>query len=518
MKKVFNSGFAALFSLNILLAFSPISVHAQNGKITERIIEIGTEDNQTMDHLDVLCNRIGGRLIGSDAYDNAVDWTAHMFEKWGLEVWKQEVGELPVGFNRGPWFGRMLGGDGMTLHFATPSYTTGTKGVQRGHVLKEPRSIDEFNRIKEQLKGAWVLIGGNNSGFPVDWSEKGDSIRASVIAENAGIEKKNRELRASGSKEKPKALKYVPALFYKEMVQAGILGIIQSSSVPIRALYDKNCLDKMTFDNLPPVPDIKLDEKQYDIIAGMVDRREYFQLEFDIRNHFKMGPVKYHNIIGVIKGTKYPDEYVMCGGHLDAFDVATGGVDCGVGLTPALEAARLIAEAGGKPKRTILFCLWAGEEFGLLGSSHFVRTHPEKLSKISNYFNRDGSPLVPYEITVPPAMYEDFAAIEPSLNRINPEFPFQVKKRMGPPPPFPKRASGSDHAPFAKKGVPVYEFKLKDSKGYNFTYREIWHTDRDLYNMSFPDYQEHASVVTAVMLYHIANLDHLLNREGMYAE
>lgn len=41
-----------------------------------------------------------------------------------------------------------------------------------------------------------------------------------------------------------------------------------------------------------------------------------------------MGPVKYYNVIGKIKGTKYPNEYVMASGHLDAFDVATGGVDC----------------------------------------------------------------------------------------------------------------------------------------------------------------------------------------------
>ena len=503
---------------------------AKEDPVISKIIEIGQTDNQTTKHLDVLSNRFGGRLIGSDAYDNAADWCEYMFKKWGLEVWREEVGELPVGFNRGPWFGRLIGGNaiginGMALHFTTPSFTSGTKGVQRGHVVKEPKTEAEFERMKGVLKGAWVLVTGKNSGWAIDYSERGDSVRAAIIEKNKEIQKKNREIeyKNKGIRNPEERLPLIkmedaPALFYKQMREAGILGIIQSAKVPITTLYDSKNVRKMTFETLPTIPDIRLDEEQYDIIAKMVDRREYFQLEFDIRNHFKMGPVKYHNIIGVMKGTEFPDEYVMCGGHLDAFDVATGGVDCGVGLTPALEAARMIAAAGGKPKRTILFCLWAGEEFGLLGSSHFVKTHPEKLSKISNYFNRDGSPLVPYEITVPPAMYDDFAAIEPALNRINPEFPFQVKKRMGPPPPFPKRASGSDHAPFAKKGVPVYEFKLKDSKGYNFTYREIWHTDRDLYNMSFPDYQEHASTVTAVMLYHIANLDHLLNREGMYAE
>lgn len=507
---------AAAMQLLAIILVLPMS--AQSRKVAERIIETASADNRTMEHLDILCNRIGGRPIGSDAYEDAVEWAASMFEDWGLEVWKQEVGEMPVGFNRGPWFGRMLGGDGMTLHFATPSYTVGTKGVQRGHVLKEPKTADEFNRMKGQLKGAWVLIEGKNNGFPVDWSEKGDSTRAAIIAENAEIEKANRILRVSGSKEKPAPLKHVPALFYKEMVEAGILGIIQSSSVPIRALYDRNCMDGMTFDNLPAIPDIKLDEKQFQIIAGMVDRREYFQLEFDIRNHFRMGPVKYHNVIGVMRGSKYPDEYVIAGGHLDAFDLATGGVDCGSGVAPVMEAARLIAEAGGKPKRTILFCLWAGEEFGLLGSRYFVESGTVPLDKISNYFNRDYTPFVPMGITVPEAMYDDFVKVSEPLNEGNPEFPFIVEKRTGEPRPIPKNAGGSDHAYFMMNGVPVLSFNLKDPKGYDFSYGEIWHTERDTYNKSIPEYQDRTAVCNAVILYGLADLDHLLSREGLYKE
>jgi len=73
----------------------------------------------------------------------------------------------------------------------------------------------------------------------------------------------------------------------------------------------------------------------------------------------------------------------MTGGHLDAFDVATGGVDDGSGVTPNMEAARLIMQAGGKPKRSIVFCLWAGEEFGLWGSKYWVNTNMDKLAKVS---------------------------------------------------------------------------------------------------------------------------------------
>lgn len=88
------------------------------------------------------------------------------------------------------------------------------------------------------------------------------------------------------------------------MVEAGVLGIIQSSSLPIRALYDRKNIDSMSFDRLPTVPDIKLDEHQFKVIEQMTKERQRFELEFDIRNHFKMGPVKYHNVIGIIPGTK----------------------------------------------------------------------------------------------------------------------------------------------------------------------------------------------------------------------
>lgn len=514
--------------------------------VIAKIIENGTTSNQTMKHLDILSNRFGGRLVGSDAYENAADWCIYNFKKWGLEVIKQEVGEVPVGFNRGPWFGRLIGRNQMNLHFVTPSYTAGTKGVQKGHVLKEPKTLAEFNKMRGKLKGAWVLIGGKNDGFPIDFSKNGDSIRKAAIAYNDSISILNKKaekynLEIAVKKEALKVqlrnnpnnrklikelenlqekeifpLKEEPALFYKEMKEAGILGIIQSASVPLQARYDRKNLMNITFDSLPDLPDIKLDEEQYDIIAKMTDRKEDFMLEFDIRNHFKMGPVKFHNIIGVIKGSEFPDEYVLIGGHLDAYDVATGAIDCGTGATVALEAARLISEAGGKPKRSIMFCLWAAEEFLIIGSKYFVESQPELLPKISNYFNRDGGPTVPTSITVPPAMYDDFIKICEPANLINKDFPLKVKKRKGEPESKQNIAGRSDHLYFKMNGVPALSFSTGDPKGYNFEYAEIWHTERDTYNKSIPEYMEQASVVTAVVAYGVANLDHLLNREGLY--
>jgi len=75
--------------LMLLMAFcllSPLSVNAQTDPVMQKIVKIGQSDNQCMDHLDILCNRFGGRLIGSDAYENASIWAASKFDEWGMEV------------------------------------------------------------------------------------------------------------------------------------------------------------------------------------------------------------------------------------------------------------------------------------------------------------------------------------------------------------------------------------------------------------------------------------------------
>lgn len=507
--------------VSLLMVFQ---VGAQTDSVVSKIIELGTSQNQTMQHLDVLCNRFGGRLIGSDGYDNAADWAASKFREWGMQVEMDEAGELPVGFNRGPWFGRMLSDKGMYLHFATPSYTSGTKGVQRGHVLMEPKTQAEFNKMKLRLNGAWVLVSGESKGWPINISAQAQAVRDSIKIQNAAIEKKNNAIRRENWGNRGKgipnkellALIEEPALFYKEMKDAGILGLIQSAKTPIVALYDRKNLDNMTFETLPTVPDIKLDAHQYEIIKQMTEERRYFQLEFDIRNHFKLGPVKYHSVIGMIPGTEFPDEYVIMSGHLDAYDVASGGVDDGSGVSATMEAARLIMEAGGKPKRTIIVALWAGEEFGLLGSKSWISRNKEKLVNISNMVNRDGGPTVPTGISVTTAMRDDFEKICAPINEINPDFPFEISERKSR--EKPTHAWGTDSGPFAVEGVPTIEFITGDSKGYNFNYREIWHTERDMYNKSIAEYQEHAATATAILVYGLANLDHKLSREGYYVE
>lgn len=537
-----------LCSAVLLMTAATTFAQTSNDPVVDKIIELAAEDNQTMDHLDVLCNTIGPRLTGSDGYLHAVDWAMYMFKKWGLEVEKMKVGELAVGFNRGPWFGKMINGE-ETLHFTTPSYTAGTHGVQRGHVVIEPKTTAEFNRMKHTIKGAWVLIGGKNRGYPIDYTPEGDAARAKIIAKNDSIAAENGKIRgynyglrakraelekkiaATTSKKEvaklrnelaalvdktPAPLIEEPALFYREMIEAGALGIIQSAAVPITTLYDRKNVPNMTWETLPTLPDIKLDERQYKKIYDRVALREYVQLEFDIRNHFFMGPVPYYNVLAYIRGTEYPEELVISSCHLDCYDVATGGVDCGTGVAPAMEAARLLAAAGAKPRRTIVFALWAAEEFGLLGSKHFVETNMEKIPNVVNVFNRDGGPTVANSWSVPTSWYAPLKAVCAPLENLNPDMPFTLSEAKHYPIERPKTAGGSDHAHFVMNGAPALSFGTGDPLGYNFSYSEIWHTDRDLYTMSIPPYMEHTAVVNAVVFWGLANLEERLPQDAVY--
>ena len=518
MKRIFS------LCMTAVLAFCISVSAAAQDKVVKKIVETGKNDNKVMVLENHLSNYIGGRPIGSSALTHAEAWAKEMFESWGLEVMVQEVGEINVGFDRGPWYGRMLSEDGMNLHFGTPAYTAPTRGKQTGHVVIEPHSKREFDRMKGTLKGAWVLLDAESTGMAIDWSEEADKMRADIIAQNEEIDKQNMEIRRYNMMhrdETPKEMlpyKQVTAPFYKEMVEAGVAGFIRSAKVPLRVMYDRaNCYN-ITMENLPTACDICLDEAQFKIIKEKVLRKDIFQLEFDIRNHFYRGPVKYHNIIGIIRGSKYPNEYVLTGGHLDSYDNGTGAVDDGNGTCLNMEVARLLATSGAKPKRTIMICLWTGEEYGLLGSKFFVENKTIPLDKISNYFNRDGGPLMSTSVTVPPAMYDDFVEVCKPIMDLDPEVPFTVNKRPGDPQPVPTRAGGSDHAYFSMNGVPTISFQETDPKGCNFEYQEIWHTERDIYNQVIGEYMEHSATVTAAVVYGLANLDHQLSRQGLYKE
>jgi carboxypeptidase Q len=459
--------FSKILLLNCFLIITLAAV-AQNDPVIDKIIDLGKNDNKVMEHIDFITNRFGARITGSDGYYSSCVWAVNTMRSWGMMAELQEAGEMPVGFNRGAWFGKMITPNAASLDFGTPSYTSGTKGRQKGHVVMSPKNVEEFWKIHDSIKGAWVMIDGTNTGWPRDRAGETELTRL--------------------------------------MREAGALGTIQLSTFPIRLLYQK--VD--SWEHLPTLPDIKLLDKQYNEIKELIQAGKKVELEFDIRNYFRPGPIKYYNVVGWIPGTEFPEEYVILGGHLDGFDGGSGAVDNASGATVALESARLILAAGGKPKRTIMVHLWAGEEFGLLGSTEWVKQNPDKLPRISALFNRDGGTNCISGLAVSKAMMPDFLQITKPVLKLNSKYPFELTERSR---PIRKGGRGStDTFSFLQKDVPAFGFSTKGEQVYGRT----WHTTLDTYDEIIPQYQEYSAMVTAVVAYGVANLDHLLSREGNF--
>src|SRR3954462_13854182 len=87
-------------------------------------------------------------------------------------------------------------------------------------------------------------------------------------------------------------------------------------------------------------------------------------------NHSDM--IKARNVVATLKGSEFPDEEIVIGGHLDSWDLATGAIDNGIGSFSVLDMARTFKALKLQPERTVEFVMFMGEEEGLLGSKAYV--------------------------------------------------------------------------------------------------------------------------------------------------
>ena len=496
-----------LVLLAAALAISQTPARSPEDPVVKKIIDLGLNDNQVMRWNDYASNRFGSRETGTNAYTDATEWAVWQFKQFGLDAYLDEAGEMPVGFNRGPWFGKMLKPAEKALYFGTPSYTAGTKGPQRGGVVilkADPFSIPgrnatpenmekkkqavaaaiaEINANKAAFKNAWVLIAGDNTGFARDGRRNNTDYAESYL---------------------------MPPLT-KVMLDAGALGTIQSSKTEPFRIMDGFAA---SWDKLPELPDVKLAEGQYNEIKALAEKGEKVELEFDIRNWFKMGPVKYHSVVATLRGWQYPDEYVVLGGHFDCFSGGTGGIDDGSGFAPGFEALRLIAASGARPKRSIMMILFAAEESGLVGSQAWLKHHPELQSRILMMINRDGSPSAITGASVPETWYADFQKITAPLANLYPKWPFKLERGL--PRAHATSPGGTDSSSFEMDAIPTLNFRTQS----DYVYTHAWHTLSDTYGELVPytEHQMESALMTAVVAYGAANLDRPLTRDGVYLE
>ncbi len=502
------------------------SVQAKPSPAVAKVIELGKNGNKVQEHLDYLTNRIGPRLTGSEGLQAACEWARDEFKKMGLESRLEQWGEFPVGFERGPSYGRMVSPKVMKLDFGTNAWTAGTRGRVVGRVVLAPKTLEQVEAMKEQLEGAYVLVQrpprrrrsrGPRTAPPAKPADTANSGNTKEDAKDTPDEKRSddkakKPTESSKQDDKPKQTKSEPKPMTREQLQAlydaikacNPAGIISNTSGELILTGGSY---KVNMDELPTIPRITLLKSQWDEVKAMVDEGKEVELEFDIRNHFRKGPIPLYNVIADIPGTEWPDQYVIVGGHIDSWDGATGATDNAAGCATTLEAARLLMAAGAKPKRTIRFMLWSGEEQGLLGSRAYVEKHKKDVAKnVSAVFVHDGGTNYVAGIRGTKAMIPDFETVFASVRKMNPSAPFDIAEI-----PSIRARGGSDHVPFIRAGVPGF-FWMQRGRA---VYRTTHHTQYDTFESIVPEYQEHSSIVIAVGALGTANLDHLLPRDGI---
>jgi len=445
------------------------------------ILDEGKNRNQVMEHLRHLTTQIGPRLTGSTRAKTANEWAAEQFRSWGLEnVEVREWGTIPAGFDRGPSYGRIVAprGADREIEFTWPAWSPGTNGPVRGSVYREPASQEEFDAIAANLMGAWILQPARPSG-----------ARRGVIDPGGAT----------------------PTDWLALCREAGIAGVISVSRGGERVNTSGRYRD-LDLDNLPAWTNITVRRSDYDALNSRVADGEEVAVEFDCQATFIPGPVPCYNTIAEIRGSELPDEVVIISAHLDSWDGpgSQGTVDNGTGSSVTLEAARILSASGAKPRRTIRFVLWTGEEQGLLGSRAYVSTlTEEELSKISAVFVDDGGTNYEGGLQVIESMAPMLAEATAPVNTAFPDMPVEIHINARMP-----RGGASDHASFNAKGVPGFFW---DEVG-RADYRYAWHTQNDRFDQAIPEYLVQSSTCSAVTAFSVANAPTLLPRQAPAAE
>ncbi len=458
----------------------PAAAQQAEQVLCDRIKHEGLQNSKVMDYLDYLTNSIGQRLTGSDNFELACQWAKREFEKMGLDVHLEKWAEWKVRFNRGQWSGRVLKPVHMELQVATEAWTAGTKGQVTAEAIKLPKDTLDLELLADQVRGKW-LVGTLPS------------------------------RRARGARE---YLRYLNRFCEEERVAGLVLASRGDAKFPnrIRVFGNRN-MALAANSKTPTIPKIVVRRDQHQKIVKLLDKGKVV-LRFDIRNRFRRERVPLWNVVADIVGREKPNEYVIVCGHLDSWHQATGATDNGTGVTSTMEAARILSAVGAKPRRTIRFILWGGEEQGLLGSRAYVAKHRGEMKRVSAVFNHDTGTNWAYQIAVPTNMYDDFARIlkpvlsipAPDKDFSGPVFKLRKIKQMS------RRGGGSDHASFLAAGVPAWPWGLRGRSDY---FQFTWHSQWDTFDAAIPEYQRHTSTVVALTAYGVAQLPYLLPRDQM---
>lgn len=339
------------FYLSLIFIFSGITISsAQNNAVEDslnirKIYDMSLLNGKSYAWLDHLSNQIGGRLSGSYGAEQAVAYTKAELEELGLDkVWLQPVmvpkwtrGEREFAYvQTGPGETRTinitaLGGSVATADGGTKAKVIEVQGIEQ---------LKEYGR--ENIAGKIVFF---NRPMRADLIHTFEAYGGCV------------DQRYSGAEE---AAKY------------GAVGVIVRS-MNLR-LDDFPHTGSMSYGETPvadriPAAAVSTNDAEY--LSGILNIKK------DLELYFKMTckqhkDVESYNVIGEITGSKYPNEIMVVGGHLDSWDLGDGSHDDGAGVVQSMEVLRLLKEVGYKPQRTIRVVLFMNEENGLRGGNKYA--------------------------------------------------------------------------------------------------------------------------------------------------
>jgi len=333
------------------------------------------------------------------------------------------------------------------------------------------------------------LIDAGN-GLPADLDRLGEALRGKVVLVNIGlVDAPEGTGNLHRSEKAALALERgVAAIVFVNQVEGGVL-LTGTASID---------------GTLIPVPAACIATEDGTALRQRLLRGEHLTARLGMRN--RSSEVEAHNVIAEIPGTRYPEEVIIVGGHLDSWDLATGATDNGLGSFSILDLARAMQAMPVKPERTVRFVLFMGEEQGLLGSralvEHYRRTG--ELGRVRCMINLDMTGNPQGFGVGGPMGWADLVARECARIRQvdSVDFAGRVSERVW---------LHSDHQPFLLAGVPVIH-PLSDLGKHVYG---CYHSSCDDIHLVEPEAMVNNVRFTGMLVYGLAGADAL---PGVFTE
>ena len=213
----------------------------------------------------------------------------------------------------------------------------------------------------------------------------------------------------------------------------------------------------------------------------------------------KSDMIKARNVVATLRGIELPNEEIVIGGHLDSWDLATGAIDNGIGSFAVLDIARAFKANNLRPKRTIKFVMFMGEEQGLFGSRHMVSEAIKDggIDNVKYMMNLDmsGNPI---GMNAGGQLDDEsfFKNLGAAIQEQDTIYKNDFSNRSG---------LHSDHQPFMLEGVPI----LSVHSNLDLSIYGCYHSDCDDFNLVNKDHITNTARFGTMMLYGLANAEQL---------